>query len=61
MYGIMQTVSSVEWHRKGDYFSTLMPADILFPFVIYIFILSGWLINCTMTSEFLVTSVEMFV
>ncbi|GMH30041.1 hypothetical protein Nepgr_031884 [Nepenthes gracilis] len=22
-------VSSVEWHRKGDYFSTVMPADIL--------------------------------
>ncbi|CAI0427358.1 unnamed protein product [Linum tenue] len=25
-----KTVSSVEWHRKGDYFSTIMPADILF-------------------------------
>ncbi|KAF5781751.1 putative transcription factor WD40-like family [Helianthus annuus] len=24
-----KTVSSVEWHRKGDYFSTVMPADIL--------------------------------
>ncbi|KAL3538517.1 hypothetical protein ACH5RR_001883 [Cinchona calisaya] len=24
-----KTVSSVEWHRKGDYFSTLMPYDIL--------------------------------
>ncbi|KAK6805293.1 hypothetical protein RDI58_003078 [Solanum bulbocastanum] len=24
-----KTVSSVEWHRKGDYFSTLMPSDIL--------------------------------
>lgn len=28
---LLQTVSSVEWHRKGDYFSTVMPADILFP------------------------------
>lgn len=27
----MQTVSSVEWHRKGDYLSAVMPADILFP------------------------------
>ena len=26
----MQTVTAVEWHRKGDYFSTVMPADILF-------------------------------
>ncbi|KAB1200760.1 hypothetical protein CJ030_MR0G006460 [Morella rubra] len=26
-----KTVSSVEWHRKGDYFSTVMPADILLP------------------------------
>ncbi|GMY05090.1 ribosome biogenesis protein BOP1 homolog isoform X1 [Fagus crenata] len=26
-----KTVSSVEWHRKGDYFSIVMPADILFP------------------------------
>jgi len=25
----MQTVTAVEWHRKGDYFSTVMPADIL--------------------------------
>ncbi|KAJ6932026.1 hypothetical protein NC651_007656 [Populus alba x Populus x berolinensis] len=25
-----KTVYSVEWHRKGDYFSTVMPADILF-------------------------------
>ncbi|KAK3016328.1 hypothetical protein RJ639_007308 [Escallonia herrerae] len=24
-----KTVSSVEWHRKGDYFSTVMPSDIL--------------------------------
>ncbi|KAG5528388.1 hypothetical protein RHGRI_029154 [Rhododendron griersonianum] len=24
-----KTVSSVEWHRKGDYFSTVMPTDIL--------------------------------
>lgn len=24
----LQTVSSVEWHRKGDYLSTVMPADI---------------------------------
>ncbi|KAH9606236.1 hypothetical protein KSS87_005694 [Heliosperma pusillum] len=24
-----KSVSSVEWHRKGDYFSTVMPADIL--------------------------------
>ena len=23
---LFQTVSSVEWHRKGDYFSTIMPA-----------------------------------
>ena len=29
----VQTVSSVEWHRKGDYFSTLMPYDILSPIV----------------------------
>lgn len=28
----LQTVSSVEWHRKGDYLSTVMPADILFNF-----------------------------
>lgn len=28
---LLQTVSSVEWHRKGDYLSTVMPADILFP------------------------------
>ncbi|KAG7032384.1 Ribosome biogenesis protein BOP1-like protein [Cucurbita argyrosperma subsp. argyrosperma] len=27
-----KTVSSVEWHRKGDYLSTVMPADILFNF-----------------------------
>ena len=27
---LLQTVSSVEWHRKGDYLSTVMPADILF-------------------------------
>ncbi|KAJ8755615.1 hypothetical protein K2173_022210 [Erythroxylum novogranatense] len=26
-----RTVTSVEWHRKGDYFSTVMPADILVP------------------------------
>ncbi|XWS30016.1 hypothetical protein CRYUN_Cryun24cG0081900 [Craigia yunnanensis] len=26
-----RTVSSVEWHRKGDYLSTVMLADILFP------------------------------
>jgi hypothetical protein len=26
---LLQTVSSVEWHRKGDYLSTVMPADIL--------------------------------
>ncbi|KAD3067389.1 hypothetical protein E3N88_35269 [Mikania micrantha] len=32
-----KTVSSVEWHRKGDYFSTVMPADIL---LIYQFIFS---------------------
>uniref|UniRef100_A0A6N2MKM0 Ribosome biogenesis protein BOP1 homolog n=1 Tax=Salix viminalis TaxID=40686 RepID=A0A6N2MKM0_SALVM len=25
-----KSVYSVEWHRKGDYFSTVMPADILF-------------------------------
>ncbi|PQQ12544.1 ribosome biogenesis protein BOP1 homolog [Prunus yedoensis var. nudiflora] len=25
-----KTVTSVEWHRKGDYLSTVMPADILF-------------------------------
>ncbi|KAK9927907.1 hypothetical protein M0R45_025070 [Rubus argutus] len=25
-----KTVSSVEWHRKGDYLSTVVPADILF-------------------------------
>ncbi|WCJ25466.1 hypothetical protein M5689_007350 [Euphorbia peplus] len=25
-----RTISSVEWHRRGDYFCTLMPADILF-------------------------------
>lgn len=25
-------VSSVEWHRRGDYLSTVMPADILFRF-----------------------------
>ncbi|KAK7256792.1 hypothetical protein RIF29_30281 [Crotalaria pallida] len=25
-----KTVTAVEWHRKGDYFSTVMPADILF-------------------------------
>ncbi|KAI6705818.1 hypothetical protein NL676_008780 [Syzygium grande] len=24
-----KTVTSVEWHRKGDYLSTMMPADIL--------------------------------
>ncbi|KAF7842780.1 ribosome biogenesis protein BOP1-like protein [Senna tora] len=24
-----KTVSAVEWHRKGDYFSTVMPSDIL--------------------------------
>ncbi|KAL8129463.1 hypothetical protein V2J09_018618 [Rumex salicifolius] len=29
-----KTVSSIEWHRKGDYFSTVMPADILFLFCI---------------------------
>ena len=28
---LLQTVSSVEWHRKGDYLSTVMLADILFP------------------------------
>lgn len=28
---LLQTVSSVEWHRKGDYLSTVMPADILCP------------------------------
>ncbi|THG17840.1 hypothetical protein TEA_011380 [Camellia sinensis var. sinensis] len=28
-----KTVSSVEWHRKGDYFSTVMPADILSPII----------------------------
>lgn len=26
---LAQIVSSVEWHRKGDYISTVMPADIL--------------------------------
>ncbi|KAF8411858.1 hypothetical protein HHK36_004417 [Tetracentron sinense] len=26
----IKSVSSVEWHRKGDYFSTVMPGDILF-------------------------------
>ncbi|KAL0357188.1 UNVERIFIED_CONTAM: Ribosome biogenesis protein BOP1 [Sesamum calycinum] len=26
-----KTVTKVEWHRKGDYLSTLMPSDILFP------------------------------
>ncbi|CAN1175029.1 Ribosome biogenesis protein BOP1 homolog [Linum perenne] len=30
-----KTVSSVEWHRRGDYFSTIMPADILFRFLIH--------------------------
>ncbi|KAK2665650.1 hypothetical protein Ddye_004224 [Dipteronia dyeriana] len=25
-----KTVTSVDWHRKGDYLSTVMPADILF-------------------------------
>ncbi|CAK9313917.1 unnamed protein product [Citrullus colocynthis] len=29
-----KTVSAVEWHRKGDYLSTVMPADILFSFVL---------------------------
>ncbi|OMO61079.1 hypothetical protein COLO4_33567 [Corchorus olitorius] len=28
-----RTVSSIEWHRKGDYLSSVMPADILFPMV----------------------------
>ncbi|KAL0365018.1 UNVERIFIED_CONTAM: Ribosome biogenesis protein BOP1 [Sesamum angustifolium] len=28
-----KTVTKVEWHRKGDYLSTLMPSDILFPAV----------------------------
>lgn len=27
--GYLQTVASVEWHRKGDYFCSVMPADIL--------------------------------
>ncbi|KAK7412019.1 hypothetical protein VNO78_03465 [Psophocarpus tetragonolobus] len=29
-----KTVTAVEWHRKGDYFSTVMPADILFESVL---------------------------
>ncbi|CAI9103784.1 OLC1v1002335C1 [Oldenlandia corymbosa var. corymbosa] len=36
-----KTVSSVEWHRKGDYFSTLMPHDILFS-ILYWFLF--WLL-----------------
>lgn len=29
VHGLLQTVSSVEWHRKGDYFTTIVPGDIL--------------------------------
>lgn len=25
----LQAVSTVEWHRKGDYFTTVVPSDIL--------------------------------
>lgn len=32
----LQTVTSVEWHRRGDYLSTVMPSDILFFHMIYI-------------------------
>ncbi|KAF4359161.1 hypothetical protein F8388_005270 [Cannabis sativa] len=28
-----KTVSSIEWHRKGDYLSAVMPADILFHYL----------------------------
>ncbi|KAK9287275.1 hypothetical protein L1049_015688 [Liquidambar formosana] len=35
-----KTVSSVEWHRKGDYFSTVMPADILFGLILFSFYLA---------------------
>ncbi|KAI3810379.1 hypothetical protein L1987_19991 [Smallanthus sonchifolius] len=34
-----KTVSSVEWHRKGDYFSSVMPADILLFFGSYFSVL----------------------
>ncbi|CAL1399388.1 unnamed protein product [Linum trigynum] len=42
-----KTVSSVEWHRKGDYFSTIMPADILFLllFILAIFQLYAFLLS----------------
>ncbi|KAL2473800.1 Transducin/WD40 repeat-like superfamily protein [Forsythia ovata] len=34
-----KTVTSIEWHRKGDYLSTLMPYDILSPNLNFIYLL----------------------